>query len=58
MSERREIDERDLDRLLSALTDVQIARLYGMSESEVAALRRKRRKANSKTPPATPKSES
>ena len=39
MPERREIDERDLDRLLMALTDRQIANLYGMTEQEVYRLR-------------------
>ena len=39
MAERREIDERDIDRLLAALTDRQIANLYGMTELEVYHLR-------------------
>lgn len=42
MSERREIDERDVDRLLGALSDRQIADLFGMSEAEVTDLRRSR----------------
>lgn len=43
MPNRRDIDERDIDRLLAALTDSQIASLYGMSEMEVHRLRRARR---------------
>ena len=42
MPKRRNIDERDIDRLLSALTDTQIASLYGMSVIEVYRLRRSR----------------
>ena len=42
MSERRDIDERDLDRLLVALTDTQIAALFGMSNVEVFQLRQSR----------------
>lgn len=43
MPGRRDIDERDIDRLLAALTDTQVAALYGMSEIEVFQLRRARR---------------
>ena len=43
MAEKREIDERDIDRLLTALTDRQIAELYGMTEAEVSRLRRERK---------------
>ena len=43
MPERRDIDKRDIDRLLAALTDIQIASLYGMSEIEVYHLRQSRR---------------
>jgi len=43
MPSRRDIDKRDIDRLLAALTDTQIASLYGMSEMEVYKLRRARR---------------
>jgi len=39
MAKRREIDERDIDQLLAALTDRQIADVYGMSELEVTDLR-------------------
>jgi DNA-directed RNA polymerase specialized sigma24 family protein len=42
MAERREIDERDIDQLLKALTDRQIADLFGMSETEVMQLRQSR----------------
>ena len=42
MAERREIDERDVDRLLAALTDLQIAELFGMTETEVSELRQLR----------------
>ena len=42
MAERREIDERDIDQLLKALTDRQIADLFGMSEMEVMQLRQSR----------------
>jgi hypothetical protein len=40
---RRSIDERDIDDLLASLTDRQIAELFGMTEAEVARLRRARR---------------
>jgi hypothetical protein len=43
MAERREIDERDIDKLLSALTDRQIANVFGWSEIEVSRLRLTRR---------------
>ena len=42
MAERREIDERDIDQLLKALSDRQIADLFGLSEAEVSNLRRSR----------------
>ena len=42
MAERREIDERDIDRLLAALTDVQIAALFGMTNAEVYQMRQSR----------------
>lgn len=42
MPNRRNIDERDIDKLLAALTDTQIASLFGMSEIEVFKLRRAR----------------
>ena len=42
MPSRRNIDERDIDRLLAALTDTQLASLFGMSEIEVFRLRRSR----------------
>ena len=51
MAPRREIDERDIDRLLAALTDRQIADLYGMSELEVSRLRQSRRAQLPKSPP-------
>ena len=44
MVERRDIDERDIDRLLAALTDVQIAAVFGMTEIEVFQLRQSRQK--------------
>ena len=37
------IDERDLDNLLASLTDRQIAALFGMTEENVANIRRLRR---------------
>ncbi len=43
MVKKREIDERDIDRLLSALTDLQIAELFGMTETAVFRLRQERR---------------
>ncbi len=43
MSAKRSIDERDIDDLLASLTDRQIAELFGMSEAEVATIRRERR---------------
>lgn len=42
MAERREIDERDIDRLLAALTDVQIAALFGMTNADVYRMRQAR----------------
>jgi hypothetical protein len=42
MAEHRDIDDRDIDQLLSALTDRQIASLFGMSEAEVYDLRQSR----------------
>ena len=54
MAERREIDERDIDQLLKALTDRQIADLFGMSEVEVMQLRQSRQ---SKLPAARPEQE-
>lgn len=42
MVERRNIDERDIDRLLAALTDTQIASVFGMTEEEVFRLRQSR----------------
>ena len=50
----RKIDERDVDTLLQALTDRQLARLYGLSDSEVAAVRRgRKRTAPCEAGPAT-----
>ena len=49
MDQRRNIDERDVDQLLAALSDRQIAELFGMSEMEVFDLRQSRRP---KLPPA------
>jgi len=43
MTARREIDERDIDQLLAALSDHQIAELFGLTEFEVFELRRQRR---------------
>lgn len=54
MPARRDIDERDVDRILAALTDTQIAALYGMSEIEVFRLRRSREAVNAK-PKNSPK---
>ncbi|MFY0610583.1 MAG: hypothetical protein JXQ99_03565 [Hyphomicrobiaceae bacterium] len=51
MPKRREIDERDIDRLLMALTDRQIASLYGMTEQEVYRLRLSRQPIPAKVPP-------
>ena len=47
--ERRDIDERDIDLLLAALTDRQIAGTFGWSEEEVAHLRLSRREALQKS---------
>ena len=55
MPDRRKIDERDVDRLLAALTDTQIASLYGMSELEVHELRRSRRTMQPKSHGSTKK---
>ncbi len=45
MARRRNIDTRDIDRLLSALSDVQIANVFGMAVGEVFELRQSRRTA-------------
>jgi hypothetical protein len=50
MAEPRDIDERDVDKLLALLTNVQIANLYGMTLDQVMSLRRLRR---SHKPPLT-----
>jgi hypothetical protein len=42
MARRREIDERDIDTLLAALTDLQIADLYGIALAEVSEIRQSR----------------
>ena len=42
MKTPRDIDNRDLDRLLSALSDDQLARLFEMHVGEVRRLRRER----------------
>jgi hypothetical protein len=42
MTERRNIDERDIDSLLAGLTDTQIAAVFGMTEMEVYTLRQSR----------------
>jgi hypothetical protein len=39
MAPPRKIDERDVDRLMAALSDRQIADLFGMPELEVMKLR-------------------
>ena len=39
MAPPRKIDERDVDGLLAALTDRQIADLFKMTESDVSELR-------------------
>jgi hypothetical protein len=44
MAPRRQIDERDVDRLLASLTDMQIANLFDMTELEVSELRLSRRR--------------
>jgi hypothetical protein len=44
MTTRREIDERDVDRLLGALTDVQIGNVFGMAVLEVSTLRQVRKR--------------
>ena len=49
MTERRNIDERDIDSLLAALTDTQIAAVFGMTETEVYTLRQSR---ESQLPPS------
>ena len=43
MAARRTIDIRDVDRLLSALSDVQIANVFDMPVGEVFELRQSRR---------------
>ena len=54
MPKRRDIDEQDIDRLLAALTDRQIADLYGMTDLEVYRLR-KSRQPKPPIPPAKTK---
>jgi hypothetical protein len=44
MAPRRQIDERDVDRLLASLTDTQIANLFDMTECEVSDLRLSRQR--------------
>ena len=44
MAPPRQIDERDVDRLLAGLTDTQIANLFDMTEQEVSELRLSRRR--------------
>ena len=44
MAPPRQIDERDVDRLLAGLTDTQIANLFDMTEQEVSELRLLRRR--------------
>jgi hypothetical protein len=44
MAPPRQIDERDVDRLLAGLTDMQIANVFGMTEQEVSELRLSRRR--------------
>lgn len=43
MAGDRKIDERDIDQLLAALSDRQIANLFEMEEQEVFRLRKQRR---------------
>ena len=43
MTKTRQIDDRDVDRLLSALSDIQIASVFAMPLDEVLALRQSRR---------------
>jgi hypothetical protein len=50
MSGFRDIDQRDLDALLRAFTDVQIADLYGLPVREVAAIRQRRNKLEADSP--------
>ena len=51
MAERRDIDERDIDRLLAALTDTQIAAVFGMTGEEVFKLRQSRQPKPSRSGP-------
>jgi hypothetical protein len=44
MAPPRQIDERDVNRLLAGLTDMQIANVFGMTEQEVSELRLSRRR--------------
>jgi hypothetical protein len=44
MDPPRQIDERDVNRLLAGLTDMQIANVFGMTEQEVSELRLSRRR--------------
>ncbi len=43
MTERRDIDPHDIDRLLAALTDRQIANVFGWHEQVVSHLRLSRK---------------
>lgn len=55
MAEHRDIDERDIDRLLAALTDNQIAALFGMTEVEVYQLRQSRQPKPPRSPNDRPR---
>jgi hypothetical protein len=52
----RDINQRDLDALLHAFTDVQIADLYGVPVREVAAIRQRRNRPEER-PPDEPESD-
>lgn len=44
MAPPKAIDDRDIDQLLAALTDQQLAELFSMALHDVAMLRRRRRR--------------
>jgi len=48
MTPPRKIDERDVDQLLAALTDRQIADLFDLPEQDVMELRQSRKNVPSK----------
>ena len=53
MNDKREIDERDIDKLLLALSDVQLAKLFDMTVTEVSKLRQSRKSLPTQADPTS-----